>query len=210
MRILAITGPFGSGKTTVTRLLAQELEKAGECVHVIALDEVARDVIDETAALRKQLAGAFGDDILRDDTSLDRAALAHRAFADNQATALLNALVHPPTIERARVLLAEAEQAGATSLLEAPFPLAYMSEIFDQDAHEVDIWTVSTLTDVRLQRALADGYREVDALRRMERQPPEDAYLCEARVVVENNGRIKDLLDTVKTCLKKSDWLKTN
>lgn len=211
MRILAITGPFGAGKTSVTHLLAQELEKAGECVQTIALDEVAHSVVDGDANLRHRLADTFGPAILRDDSSLDRAALADRAFADNQATARLNALVHPPTVERARVLLAEAGKMGATAILEAPFPLAYMTELSEQhDHHHLDIWTVTAPTDVRLRRALADGYSEMDALRRMERQPSADAYRSEAAVHIENDGTRKDLLDRVKRCLKKSDWLKTN
>jgi len=210
MRILAITGPFGSGKTNVTHLLAHEFEKVGECVHFVALDDVSRRVIDSDIDLRERLADSFGEDILRDDTSLDRAALADRAFADSQATARLNALVHPPTIELTRTLLAQAKEAGAVPILESPFPLAYMTEILEPDVHCVDIWTMSTPTDVRLRRILEAGYSEMDALRRMERQPSEDAYRSEASVVIENDGTKKDLLDRVKICLKKSDWLKTN
>jgi dephospho-CoA kinase len=104
----------------------------------------------------------------------------------------------------------EACKAGGLAILESPYPLAYMTELVDRDVHEVDIWTITAPTDVRLRRAEERGYSEMDALLRMERQPPKSAYSCEADMVIENEGTRKDLLNRVKICLKKSDWLKTN
>lgn len=204
MKILAITGPFGSGKTTVSNFATAALRSAGVGVALIALDEVARELIDNSLALRHELADAFGLHILHDDSSLDRPALAELAFADDQSTARLNALVHPPTITHARIVIAEALKAGELPIIELPFPSMYMSDLFQQPDTETLVWTVSADKETRLERGLADGFALEDALRRMDRQPRISAYETEARIIIENMDDLGDLRLEVQMALEES------
>lgn len=203
-KILAITGPFGSGKTTVTHLAAAALRAAGKEVSIIALDEVSRQILNEDISLRNDLAETFGEHILNDDVSLNRAALAELAFADDQSTAKLNALVHPPTIIAARQLIVETLAAGELPLIEMPFPTIYLSEIFQLDSTEVVIWTVTADKETRLERGIADGYSYKDALRRMDRQPRMSAYQTEADAIIENSDGLDDLRLEVQMTLESS------
>ncbi|MCL2379352.1 MAG: dephospho-CoA kinase [Coriobacteriia bacterium] len=205
MKILAITGPFGSGKTTVTHLVAAALRSSGLRIEIIALDEVSRHILDGDLALRKKLAEAFGDNILLRDSSLDRAALAACAFADDDATAKLNALVHPPTMEHARDLLNDARDSQDLVIVESPFPLIYLSEIFTDADNDAQIWTVTADRETRLLRGIADGFSPEDADRRMDRQPRASAYQLEAATVVENDGNLDDLRSKLRACLQDSD-----
>jgi len=214
MKILAITGPFGSGKTTVTHFVAGALRSSGANVAIIALDKVSRDILDADLQLRKKLAKAFGGDILLEDTSLNRKALAEVAFLDDYATAKLNALVHPPTMERACELLQDAHAEKDVAVIESPFPLSYLSEIFtglnnDADAgDDVEIWMVCADKETRLLRGVADGYSSEDALQRMDRQPRVSAYQLEANYTIENDGDLDDLRQELQKCLQKSNLLK--
>ena len=88
MMKVGITGGIGSGKSTVCRLFAQK----GVAVYDSAA--AAKPLMQEDGALRRQLAGRFGEGTFRDGV-LDRAYLAGIVFADPQALADLNALVHP-------------------------------------------------------------------------------------------------------------------
>jgi dephospho-CoA kinase len=209
MKIIAITGPFGSGKTTVTQYISALLKKAGEDVHVISLDEIARHTIDESPVIIKKLADHFGDDIVNDDGSLNRPLLAQRAFADPQSTAELNAITHPATMTRAREILAATLDLGITPILESPFPISYISEVADPENMNLTIWTVGAPPGLRLQRGIHDGYKEEDALRRMKAQAGESAYVAEAATVIENSGTLGDLREAVRLWLRKSDLLKT-
>lgn len=193
MNILAITGPFGSGKTTVTHLSAAALRARGVMPKIIALDCVSRQVIDENIDLRYDLADAFGDHILNDDVSLNRAVLAQEAFADDRSTAKLNALVHPPTIAAARHMLITALEAGELPVVELPFPVSYMAEIFQHDAVSTTVWTVKTDKETRIERGVADGYQVQDVWQRIDRQPSMSSYVAEADAIIENSDGLDDL-----------------
>ena len=88
MMKVGITGGIGSGKSTVCRLFAQK------GIAVYDSDAAAKRLMQEDGALRRQLAGRFGEGTFRNGV-LDRAYLAGIVFADPQALADLNALVHP-------------------------------------------------------------------------------------------------------------------
>ena len=70
MKIIGLTGPTGSGKSTV----AEYFKENG--VEVIDCDSVAREVTQVGSPLLPVLADAFGDGILSDDGSLIRIELA--------------------------------------------------------------------------------------------------------------------------------------
>jgi dephospho-CoA kinase len=89
--IIGVTGPIGAGKSAVSALFS----RWGAVV--VSGDDIGRAVVDASPSLRRQLARAFGADILRRG-HLDRALLAQRAFAGRDGILRLNALVHPPLV----------------------------------------------------------------------------------------------------------------
>ena len=86
---IGITGGIGSGKSIASRLF----HALG--VPTYDADSRARWLMEHDAALRQQLAAAFGPDTYDDAGRLNRAALASTAFRDPTLLAQLNALVHP-------------------------------------------------------------------------------------------------------------------
>ena len=89
---VGITGGIGSGKSTVCRMFA-ELGVA-----VYDSDAEARGLMTGSVELREAVCREFGDDIYKEDGSLDRARLAAAVFADDDARRRLNAIVHPAVI----------------------------------------------------------------------------------------------------------------
>jgi len=88
---VGLTGGLGSGKSTVGRIFA-ELGAA-----VIDADEVGRKLMQPGEAVYEQIVEHFGREVVRDDGSLDRRALAELAFAHGRLEEL-NRIVHPPVI----------------------------------------------------------------------------------------------------------------
>ena len=90
--VLLVTGGIGSGKSVVCRML----EDMG--IPVYDSDSRAKSLYERDRVLLDSVKNLFGDDIIGTDGLLDRKKLASRAFASAEATASLNALVHPAVL----------------------------------------------------------------------------------------------------------------
>jgi len=102
--IIGLTGPTGSGKSTV----AQSLEEAG-CV-VIDADKIAREVVAPGAPALKELQREFGDTILDDYGNLRRHTLANLAFSSLEKTKRLNEITHPHILRKMKENIEECRQ----------------------------------------------------------------------------------------------------
>ena len=111
MKIIGITGLTGAGKGTV----AQNLIAYG-CYHIDA-DRVAREVINNSETVKKQLQNRFGEDIIDKDGQICRPVLAQRAFADTESTNALNEITHPAVTEKIKEIIAEKEKEGYKAVI---------------------------------------------------------------------------------------------
>jgi len=158
--VIGITGPIGCGKSTVAGWLA------ALGATVIDADLVARDVTPPGSAALVTVVGEFGTGILRDDGSLDRAALGRVVFADPEALARLEAIIHPAVrpvileqIEAARAGAAPAVVIEAIKLVEGG--LAALCD---------EVWLVTCDPADQLSRLTARGTGRADAEQRIAAQ----------------------------------------
>ena len=79
MILVGLTGGIGSGKSTVSGLL-----QARGAV-IIDADAIVREVQQPGSPVLAELAQKFGSDVLAEDGSLDRQAVANIVFADPDA-----------------------------------------------------------------------------------------------------------------------------
>ena len=86
--VIGLTGGIASGKSTVSKLFREH------GIQVIDLDEIAHAVVQRGSPTLKRLVAAFGDEILNDDQTLNRAELGRRAFGNKEKTKLLNKITH--------------------------------------------------------------------------------------------------------------------
>lgn len=75
---LGLTGGIGAGKSTVAKVLT-------ELGGVLVDSDATREVVEPGTPGLQQLTDAFGTEILAPDGSLDRPALARRAFGDEES-----------------------------------------------------------------------------------------------------------------------------
>jgi dephospho-CoA kinase len=87
--VVGLTGGIGSGKTTVAGLFA-ELGAA-----VVDTDAIAHELTSARGAAMPAIIGAFGDAVLLQDGSLDRAVMRRLCFSDPAARKSLEAILHP-------------------------------------------------------------------------------------------------------------------
>ena len=88
MRIIALTGGIGAGKS----LVAQYFSELG--ARVVDADQLSRVAIERGSEGFDEVLLRFGESILRDG-DIDRKALAEIVFADPSARADLEAIIHP-------------------------------------------------------------------------------------------------------------------
>ena len=89
MVLVGLTGGIGAGKSTVAELL-----RTRGAVLVDA-DLIARQIVERGQPTLAALVERFGPEILQDDGTLNRQALADLAFADDDGKEALNAITWP-------------------------------------------------------------------------------------------------------------------
>ncbi len=114
--LIGIVGGIASGKSTV----AAEFERLG-CA-LIDADAIAGALLDEPP-VRDAIVGRFGSEILDRAGRIDRHHLARRVFGDAQQVAALNAVVHPPVLQRVEELIERYEDSDTVAAIVLDVPL---------------------------------------------------------------------------------------
>lgn len=185
MRVIALTGGIGCGKS----LAAQYFAELGAIV--IDADQLARAAIDRGSKGFDEVLTAFGDSILRNG-EIDRKALSKLIFENMTARKTLESIIHPIVrreFELAVTLLKENE----TLIYEIPL----LIETQAQDRFDLVI-TVESDYETRVQRLRARGmtHTEIDA--RIAAQATPHARKEIADFLIENNGSEDELLRQVE------------
>jgi len=186
--IVGLTGPTGSGKSTACRAAAD----LG--FFVIDCDKTARKAAEDKNCL-KALATAFGNDILNSDGSLNRKALAEKAFCNKEKTNLLNETIFPFVLE---ILKSEIEMTEEEKiLLDAP-------TLFESGVDHLCNETCAILAypEIRLKRILKrDNLDESQAKLRMSAGKSDEYYKGKTKHILYNNNREEELYEEFSNLL---------
>lgn len=195
-RVVGLTGGIGSGKSTVARAFARL--GAG----VVDADAIVRELQAPGRPLVRQLAAAFGPEILTRGEALDREALAAIVFRDPEARERLGRIVHPPVGVEMEKLAAAARAAGRP-LVVVDIPLLFegqrqgrrTSAALDLEATILAWAPVETQIERTMRR---DGCSRTQAERRIAAQLPIDEKRAMADHVIDNSGRLEHTEDQVR------------
>ena len=154
---IGITGPIGCGKSTVAGWFA-ELGAT-----VIDADQVARVVVEPGEPALVAVLDAFGPGVRAADGSLDRAALGRIVFADPDALARLEAIIHPAVRPRILAALEDADRAGAPAVVIEAIKLIEGGLGALCDA----IWLVTCDPAIQAERLAARGLPPAEAQARV-------------------------------------------
>jgi len=180
MRVVGLTGGVATGKSTVARILSEDLG-----LQVVDADQAARQVVEPGQPALRQLVDAFGSEILTADGRLDRAAMRSKITDDASARATLNQITHPAIAQSIGERLAQLRDAGApVAVVEA----ALMVETGSYQGYDA-LLVVTTEPATQLQRLMdRDGLSEDIARKFIATQMPLRDKEAVADAVVRNNG----------------------
>jgi dephospho-CoA kinase len=181
MKLIGLTGAIGSGKSSVSALLASK------GAIIIDGDGIAKQLQQKGSATLQKMVDEFGD-ILLDTGELDRAKVAQLVFGDADLLKRLNAIMHPAISAE---ILRQIEMNMATNnvvVLDMPLlvenPREGMSGLVVVDVDpEV---AISRLVQFR-------HMNEDDARRRMASQASREDRLKVADRVIDNSGSPDEL-----------------
>ena len=113
MKVIGVTGGFGTGKTFVASILK------GFGAKVIDADKVAHDTLKRGSPVYKSIIAAFGKEVLTKG-NIDRKKLAGVVFNSKRALGKLNKIVHPVVI---RVIKAYIKKSRPNDIIVIDAPL---------------------------------------------------------------------------------------
>ena len=187
MILIGLTGGIGSGKSTVSALLA------GRGAIIIDADAIARELQAPGAPLLSELSKKFGASIIDASGALDRAALAAIAFSDPEALKDLNKIVHPAIAKEMDARLTAQRATDNVVVLDIPLlaenPRAGLCGIVVVDI-PIDL-AVSRLVEFR-------SMAEDDARARIAKQATREERQAIADKVIDNSGDMSTLSDQVE------------
>ena len=194
VRRIALTGGIATGKTWVRA----RFEDLG--VPTIDSDALAREVVAPGTPGLAAVVDRFGPDVLLPSGALDRAKLGRIVFADEEARAALEAIIHPQVRQATEQWFAAQDPASHRFAI-ADIPLLYETGR-DRDFDEVIVVAADPETQVRrvMER---DGLSESEARQRLAAQLPIAEKVAKADHVIRTDGTHDQTDDQVRQLWKR-------
>jgi dephospho-CoA kinase len=187
MRIVGLTGGFGSGKSFVASLF----KKLG--AKVVDADKIGHKALSKGSSAYKRVVAAFGRKILKPDLSINRPALAKIAFANRKNLEKLNRIVHPGIISE---IVKRIRSTAKNEVLIVDAPLICETNITGLMNALI---VVKASKKNQIERASRKfGMREKDVVKRMAYQMPLKKKIRYADHAVDNNGTKKETKKQVR------------
>ncbi|MDO5692239.1 MAG: dephospho-CoA kinase [Pseudomonadota bacterium] len=144
--LIGLTGGIGSGKSTVSRMLAER------GAAVIDADAISRATTAPGGSAIPAIAKTFGPALIGDDGALDRAAMRELVFCDASARQHLEAIIHPLVGQETD---RQAEQALAAGHPMLVFDVPLLVESGPRWRGRVDrVWVVDCDPETQIERVI--------------------------------------------------------
>ena len=186
MFVLGITGGIGSGKSTVSGILADR------GLLVLDADEISRSVTGPGGRAMPEIAATFGNKVVMSNGALNRRVMSDIAFGDKKKLDDLSTIIHRHVFEQIIETLEKEKQKGSKCVvLDVPIPVNKFRELCNQ------IWVVTCDKEVRLARLQKRGMDKEEAERRIAVQMTDDEYCELGDFSIDNSWDMDSLNDKV-------------
>jgi dephospho-CoA kinase len=186
---IGLTGGIGSGKSTVADMLVER------GAVLIDADRIVRDLQEPGAPVFEAMVERWGNRIVADDGSLDRAAVATIVFADEDELKAINDIVHPAVGEAMQARRDELKETDAIVVFDIPLLVKSDGDaVEDRYSHLQGIIVVDVDAELAVERLVSfRGFDAEDARGRIASQASREARRAVADVVIDNSGDLDSL-----------------
>lgn len=194
MKVIGLTGGIGSGKSTVSRFLA-ELGAV-----IIDADRVGHEAFKPDTGVWREVVGVFGRQILAPGGDIDRKKLGEIVFGNAELLARLNQIMHPRMYDMIKAQLEEYRRRGVeVVVLEAPLLLeAGWISLVDE------VW-VTVAAEPAVLRRLQEraGLSQEELLARIRSQLSSEERIKRADVVINTDCNLDEVRARVRELWEK-------
>ena len=190
MKVIGLTGGIGSGKSTVSRFLA-ELGAV-----IIDADKVGHEAFKPDTELWREVVSTFGTEILKSSGEIDRNRLGEVAFGKPELLARLNQIMHPRMYDTVKAQIESYRQQGIeVVVLEAPLLIeANWTPLVDE------VW-VTVASEATLLKRLQgrSGLSGEESMARIRAQLPSEEREKQADVVIDTDCSLDEVKAKVQS-----------
>ncbi len=185
MLLIGVTGGIACGKTEVCKVF----QKKGATI--LSSDKIGKEVVEKNRKVLRELVRTFGENILRQDGTLNRRKFGRIAFTTKETRDKLNRIIHPYLLNelRKRIESLRKKDKEAVLVIDAALIVEWGLE------KELDLLVFVESKRVnkikRLQKQ--KGYTRKEALDRIKSQLPEIVKKRKADFVIRNNKSLAEL-----------------
>lgn len=197
--VVGLTGSIASGKSTVA-IMMKEFS-----IPVIDADLIARDVVSVGKKAYVQIINTFGEEILHDDRTIDRAKLGKLIFHNEAKRKMLNEIVHPAVREEMNKQKQRYIEENEP-LIVLDIPLLFESNLTHLVEKVLVVYVDETTQLERLMKR--NGFSRDEALARIHAQMPLKTKREKADEVIDNNGTLEETREQLIRILTKWGFFK--
>jgi dephospho-CoA kinase len=191
---VGLTGGIASGKSTVSAMLRDRN------VPVLAADPLGHKLMEPGQSAYDEVVREFGTEILSEDAKVDRGKLGTIVFTDPAKRARLNWILHPKIIEAIRQWFKSLDHPDGPEFAVMEAALIYEANV-QRDVNRVVVcWCTP---EQQLERLLARGLAEEQALRRIGAQMPVDEKKKLADLVIDCSRTMDETRQQVDEVIEK-------
>ncbi len=191
MFILGITGGIGSGKSTVSGILAER------GLLVLDADEISRDVTEAGGRAMPLIAEVFGPRAVTSTGAMNRKYMSSLVFNDKAKLDELSSMIHAFVFEEMEARAEKEREKGTKCIvLDVPIPVSKFTNMCNQ------VWVVTCDEEVRLARLAKRGLEPEEAKRRIAMQMTDDEYCELGDYVIDNSWDLDKLNENVDKLIK--------
>lgn len=188
MKVIGITGSSGSGKSTVTKILSEEIK-----AKTINADQVVKQLQQKGTKYYEEIVETFGLEIIQEDSSLNRKKLAEKIFQDKEKKEKLDELTFKYVVEEIKKQVEDSKEEYI--IIDAPL-------LIESKLNEICNIVIAVISEkeAQIKRVCRrDNIEKNEAKLRLEAQKDNEFYKKNADYIVENNGgKIDALLGRIR------------
>lgn len=183
MLVIGLTGNIGCGKSSLSNILKNN------SLDIIDADIISRDIMNDKDLLNK-IFETFGNDIKREDGTLNRKELGKIVFNDDEKLIMLNNITHPAIKNEIKKRIKEIEDnnrnivvVDAALLIEGNF-----LDLVDR------LVVISCDLDVQLNRIMKrDNITKEEAISRIKSQMDQNEKIKYGDYIIDNSKGLDEL-----------------
>lgn len=199
-KVIGLTGGIGTGKSTVSELLAVHGFK------IVDADIAAREAVEKGSEGLEQVRRTFGDEAIDENGEMNRKYVGEIVFNDDKKREELNHIIHPIVRELMEKQKEAYLEQGYNVIMDIPL-------LFENNLQDTvdETWLVYASESIQVERLMErNDLTQEEAKARVYSQISIDKKCRMADHVIDNRGTLLELKQNLEALLVQEGYIKSS